>query len=121
MQVTFYSLNPASHDVTCTSSASTDESIAKLREVLAHAIALSGRDHWLWKPGALLAMHDEGGTMVCLWRDGRALAKYSRYISQACNVLLGKNSDVEHCVDGSGRCVSVDYTPRRPLAAGESV
>jgi len=68
MKTTFYSLNPASHDVICTSSAGTDESIARLRKVLAMAIEFAGCGGvWLWKPGALLAMHDEGGTLVCLW------------------------------------------------------
>jgi hypothetical protein len=118
MSITFYRQEPASHDVPI--SASSDESVAQLREVLAHAIALSGRDHWLWSPGALLSMHDERGTLVAVWRDQKALAKYHRYISQACDVLLGKQSDVEHCVDGNGRCVSVDYTPRRPPAADQA-
>jgi hypothetical protein len=117
MQVTFYSLNPSSHDVTCTTSAGTDESVARLRKILAHAIALSGRDHWLWKPGALVSMHADADGITCTWRDQKALVKYHSYISRACDAILGERADVEHCVDGSGRCVSVDYTPRRPQPA----
>ena len=121
MKTTYYRADPATPAaVICTSSAGTDEGAAKLREVLAVAIGFAGRDIWTWKPGALLAMHDEGGTLVCVWRDQRALVKYHRYISQACDILLGEDLDVEHCLDGMDECLSVDYRPRRAIAADQA-
>jgi len=107
MSITFYHANPASHSsVRCTSAAGTDESIAQLREILAHAIALSGRDHWLWSPGALISMHaDADGALVAVWRDQKALVKYHRYISQAWGAVFGERSDVEHIIDGPGNAI----------------
>lgn len=113
MRVVFYHANPASMaSVTMTTDSGTDESIAQIREVLAKAIELSGREHWLWSPGALVSMHNQDGTLVAAWRDNRAMTKYSRHLDSAWDVYFGERSDVEHCVDGSGHCVSVDYTPR---------
>jgi hypothetical protein len=93
--ITYYRPDPATISaVTCTSTGDAD----RLRRVLERAIELSGRDIWVWKPGALVSMHADTDGIRCAWRDSRAMVKYSRYIDSAWTAVAGDQSDIEHVI-----------------------
>jgi hypothetical protein len=71
----------------------------RVREALAQAIYLSGRDIWTWKPGRLLSAHDDGGRLRCTWADTKSLVLYHRFLDLAWERLTGSD-DLEHQVVG---------------------
>jgi hypothetical protein len=98
MHTTYYRSDPATIDaVTCGSTVD----VARVREALAKAIHLSGRDIWTWKPGRLLALHDGGGRLRCTWADNQSMAKYARYLDLAWELCTGSD-ELEHELASAG-------------------
>jgi hypothetical protein len=92
LTITFYRVDPVTvASVQCSS----NRDAGRVREALAHAVSLSGRDVWVWKPGALLALHDDGGNLLCTWSSNRGMLKYHRYLDLAWESLTGSD-DLEH-------------------------
>jgi hypothetical protein len=95
MITTFYRADPATIvSVQCSSMGD----VGMVREALARAIEMSGRDIWTWKPGRLVALRDDGaGRLVCTWADRQSMAKYHRYLDMAWETIAGCD-DLDHVV-----------------------